>query len=90
MPPLPALICPGNGALGGQVVTMSCRAGLNYQERRLIVSMYADDMVVYMRHPACNTNPFIRELIHFGGLLGVVINWTKSYIFLLTAATGQF
>ena len=90
MPPLLLLYAIAMEPLAATLRQCYAEQGLNYQERCLIVSMYVDDVVVYMRHPDCNTNPLIQEFIHFGGFSGVVINWAKSYIFPLTTATGKF
>lgn len=63
--------------------------GLRFPDYNLIVSAYTDDMLLYIRDPATNLSPIIREVIRFGGLSGLTINWDKSLIHPLTPATIQ-
>ena len=75
--------------LAGRLCQCHAECGLNFLLRRLVVSMYADPMTVYVRHPEENVPPLIREFIRFGGLSGMTINWTKTVIFLLTPAISK-
>ena len=63
------------------------REGLNYLALRLVVPMYAHDMVAT---PIDNIDPLIREFIRLGGLSGIHINCSKSIIFPLTDAFVPF
>ena len=52
--------------------------------------MYADDIMLYVRRLSDNLAPLLQELIKFGGLMGIMINWMKSVVFPLTPATSTF
>lgn len=62
--------------------------GIGFSSRNLLISLYADDVTLYIRDPVVNLNPILREFIKFGGLSGVNINWSKSVIFPLTDTTS--
>lgn len=64
--------------------------GLAFTPQVILVPMYADDVTLYVQHPAVNLDPLIREIIRFGGLSGITINWGKSTIFPLTPTTAKF
>lgn len=59
-------------------------------QRQIFISLYADDITLYVKNPQQNTNPLLREFIVFGHLSGVHINWGKSLLFPLTAAVSHF
>lgn len=61
-----------------------------YPARQILISLYADDITLYLRDPASSLNPILRVFIHFGRLSGVTINWQKSQIFPLTPAALPF
>lgn len=61
--------------------------GLQFRTGPLLVSMYADDIILYVREPKNNLEPLIEELTRFGLYSGLHINWTKSIIFPLTIST---
>lgn len=61
--------------------------GIGFSARSLLISLYADDITLYLRDPETNLNPLLRECIKFGGLSGITINWSKSVIFPLTDTT---
>lgn len=63
---------------------------LIYPERQLLISLYADDLTLYLRDPADSLNPILRVFLLFGRLSGININWGKSLIFPLTDSTPQF
>lgn len=63
---------------------------IGFTSRGLLISMYADDMTVYLTNPKDNLGPVIREFIKYGGLTGIQINWAKSIILSLTDDTEQF
>ena len=44
----------------------------------LIVSAYADDSLLYVRDPAVNLAPMLREVVAFGEHSGSHFIWTKS------------
>lgn len=59
-------------------------------QRQILVSLYADDITLYVKDPQSNINALLREFITFGRLSGVNINWGKSQLFPLTAAVSKF
>lgn len=61
-----------------------------YPSRQILMSLYADDITLYLRHPATSLNPILRVFILFGELSGITMNLQKSQIFPLTAATLPF
>lgn len=63
---------------------------LRCQLRQILISLYADDVTLYIRDPQHNLNPLLREFVVFGQITGIHINWGKSHIFLLTEATSLF
>lgn len=56
----------------------------------LLTSLYADDVILYVRKPQDNLAPLIREMIRFGLYSGLRINWSKSIIFPLTKSTKRW
>lgn len=65
------------------------RRGLAFIPQVVLVSLYADDIILYVKNPSDNLEPLIREFVCFGGLSGIVINWSKSVTFPLTEVTTQ-
>lgn len=61
--------------------------GIRFPDYNLIISAYADDTLLYIRDPASNAPPVLREVVQFGGFSGLKINWTKSVVFPLTPVT---
>ena len=61
---------------------------LAFRTCRLLVSMYADDILLFVTDPALNLPVLVREIIQFGCFSGLAINWSKSELFPLTAGTG--
>lgn len=59
-------------------------------QRQILISLYADDVTLYVKDPQQNINPLLREFLVFGHLSGEQINWGKSQIFPLTAAVSKF
>lgn len=64
--------------------------GLQFHTGPLLTSLYADDVILYVRQPQQNLAPLIREVIRFGLFSGLHINWNKSVIFPLTTGTKQW
>lgn len=64
--------------------------GIRFPNYNLMISSYADDTLLYRRHPETNLSPMLREVIRFGEFSGLKINWTKSIIFPLTECTVSF
>lgn len=64
-------------------------AALNFWQRPLIVSLYADDMLLYVREPKTYLPGLLREYVKFEGVSGLGINWTKSVVLPLTAGTAE-
>lgn len=60
--------------------------GLQFPDGPLLMSMYADDILLFVRHPTDNLHPVIEELGRFGAMSGLMINWDKSVLFPFTAA----
>lgn len=65
------------------------KAFVCYQQQ-ILLSLYADDITLYVKDPLENLNPLLREFLTFGRLSGVNINWGKSQLFPLTAAVTKF
>lgn len=55
--------------------------GLQFNTGPLLTSLYADDIVLYIRKPQQNLEPLIRETIPFGLYSGLKINLSKSVVF---------
>lgn len=55
--------------------------GLGFTDRGLIISMYANDITLYIRKLEENLHPVLREVVQFGGMPGVNISWSKSTLF---------
>lgn len=60
---------------------------LQFPQRRLHISLYADDVVVHVRDPETHLSPLLREFIKFRRFAGLQINWSKSSIIPLTDTT---
>lgn len=54
------------------------------------MSTYADDMLLYVRNPESNLSSVLREVVHFGALSGLSVNWHKSIVFPISPATTPF
>lgn len=54
------------------------------------MSLYADDLVLYMVRPEENLAPMLREVERYGALSGITTNWKKSVLFPLTEHTKEF
>lgn len=65
------------------------RRGLQFNTGLLLISLYANDIILYVRKPQINLDPLIRETIRFGLHSGLHINWSKSVIFPLTTSTAR-
>lgn len=63
---------------------------IRFSSRALTVSLYADDVTLYMVNPVENLAPMTREIVCYGALSGIHINWNKSVLFPLTTATTTF
>lgn len=61
---------------------------LQFAHRPVIISLYADDMLLFVREPQTFLSPILREYIRFGYFSGLNINWSKSIIVLLTISTS--
>lgn len=62
-------------------------AALGFRQRPLAISLYADDMLLYVREPAVHLEPLLREYVCFERYSGLGINWSKSTVFPLTECT---
>lgn len=62
-------------------------SALQFPQRPLYISLYADDVVLYVRDPETHLSPLLREFIKFGRFAGLQINWSKSSIIPLTDTT---
>lgn len=51
------------------------------QLRQILISLYADDVMLYIRDLPPNFNPILQESLVFDRLSGIHINWGKSRIF---------
>lgn len=64
--------------------------GLQFPSYTIIISSYADDTLLYIRNPEENLSPMLREVVHFGSVSGLKVNWAKSIMFPLTPSTTRF
>lgn len=55
-----------------------------------MVPLYADDITLYMVNPKDNLASMTHDVVWYGGLSGVTINWNKSVIRPLTPDTQAF
>ncbi|KAJ1128267.1 hypothetical protein NDU88_006646 [Pleurodeles waltl] len=65
------------------------KRGLPCRQRAILISMYADDVALYVRDPARNLDVLLDEIVRFGGVSGVAINWTKSVVLPLSSGTAE-
>lgn len=68
---------------------LRAHTALNFSQRPLVVSLYADDMLLYVWDPAANLPRLLREYVKFEGISGLGINWTKSTVLPLTAGMTE-
>lgn len=64
--------------------------GIRLPGYELIISTYADDTLLYVRDPERHLSPILREVVRFGGMSGLRVNWSKSIIFPITPCTTPF
>lgn len=64
--------------------------GIRLPGYELIISTYADDTLLYIRDPERHLSPILREVVRFGCMSGLCVNWSKSIIFPITPCTSQF
>lgn len=62
-------------------------AALNFHHRPVIISLYADDMLLLVREPKTYLPPILREYTRFALHSGLHINWAKSTVMSLTDCT---
>uniref|UniRef100_A0A803J2H9 Reverse transcriptase domain-containing protein n=1 Tax=Xenopus tropicalis TaxID=8364 RepID=A0A803J2H9_XENTR len=55
--------------------------GLKLQRVEEKISLYADDMLIYLANPKQPLTELLTEVIRFGGLSGLRVNWAKSLVF---------
>lgn len=55
--------------------------GLQFLDGPLLISLYADDILLFVRHPQDNLPSLIDEISRFGTMSGLKINWGKSVLF---------
>lgn len=92
MAPYDTWECPhpirsGDRTPGGKIRQHHKERALVYPSRQLIISLYADDLTLYIKNPHDNLNPVLREITKFGAISGIQINGSKSAVFLLTEST---
>lgn len=63
---------------------------IQFPSYSIIISTYADDTLLYVRNPEENLSPILREVVHFGAVSGLKVNWSKSIAFPLTYVTKRF
>lgn len=64
--------------------------GIRLPGYELIISTYADDTLLYIQDPERHLSPILREVVRFGCMSGLCVNWSKSIIFPITPCTSQF
>lgn len=62
---------------------------MDYPTRPVLVSLYADDITLYVRDPDTGLNGIIHEIIKFGAYAGITLNWGKSQISPLTNSSME-
>lgn len=63
--------------------------GFQFKSGPLFISLYADDILLFVRHPEENLTPILLELTQFRTHSGLQINWYKSELFPITPTTKQ-
>lgn len=58
--------------------------GLQFPHGPLLISLYVDDILLFVRWPRENGTPLISEPSRFGTVSGLKINWEKSVLFPIT------
>lgn len=48
--------------------------GIQFPSYNIIISSYADDTLLYIRNPAENLSPILREVVHFDAVSGLKVN----------------
>lgn len=86
----PLLFSIATEPLAARIRQHHTNRAIGFTTRALSISLYADDIALYMVHPEENLSPMIREVMHYGALSGVNTKWRKSVLFPLTKSTRQF
>lgn len=86
----PLLFAVAMELLAARLLQHHSPKGLVFTDRGLLISMHADDITLYIKHPAENLNPVLREILRFGGLSGINLNWAKSSILPITDTSQDF
>lgn len=60
--------------------------GLQFNTGPLLLMLYTDGIILYVRHPDDNLSPLLSEVTRYGSLSWLCINWEKSEVFPLTVA----
>ena len=58
--------------------------GLRLGSGWLTMSLYVDDIILYVQRPGVNLPPLLEQIVRYGKFSGLRINWDKSDIFPLT------
>lgn len=62
------------------------RCSLQFNSGPLLLTLYADDIILYVRCPDENLTPLLREITRYGTYSGLYINREKSEVLPLTVA----
>ena len=87
MPPHPILFIVALDTLVRHLQEMHLHRGIQFCYGPLLVSLYVDDILLFIRGPAANLSLLIQEITRYSGLSGLHINWHKSELFPLMEAT---
>lgn len=83
----PLLFAVATEPLAARMRQHHTQRSIGFTSRGLLISLYADDITIYMMDPEANFDPLMREVIRYSGLTGININWSKSTMLPLTDST---
>ena len=81
---MPSLTTPIQHSIGGPSHSNQTRKGIQIGKEEMKLSLFADDMIVYMENPIDSTKKVLELLCEFGKPAGYKVNTQKSKAFLYT------
>lgn len=82
----PLLFVPALDPLVRHLQDEHSQRGLQINTGPLLITLYADDIILYVGQRAANLAPLLSEITRYGTLSGLCTNWQKSEVFPLTDA----
>uniref|UniRef100_A0A3B3E0S0 Reverse transcriptase domain-containing protein n=1 Tax=Oryzias melastigma TaxID=30732 RepID=A0A3B3E0S0_ORYME len=74
----PALFAIALEPLATKIRAHSCIRGLQVAGQETLISLYADDVIIYLRNAEESIPHLLNVISSFGGISGYNINWSKS------------